>query len=589
MRVPGEREPASAARTPQSASSIFDRLDAWPRSSGAFWQPAGALRRDLRVAGGTLAVRDGRLTAGCETFALRPMAARQLQALVGVRAHSPSAELRRALAARGDRVVLVRLDGCEVRAVLGAAFVPFDDLDVHTRIARAIGAMGWQRDLLVREIATTEATTLVRLTLRRSHRGPPRGRVRARRRDREQRGRPERARNHADHLPARLLQLFAIDPAHASARSCGHGASSRTRLAHGDRLRARRRPHVAGWLALVAGLRRRELHHQFSQVAVARGPHRRGAPRAADDRHHGLVDGGARCGVAATPRIVESCGEPRVGPPSLVGRALERLPRFREPEASAQAVVRDARALRFRPGGGRGVRHLRAGSARDRRRPVERVRPKHARTPSTSSRAHREHGAAHPTAGRQRNDYAVERDPDPPVEGEHLALRVERDGQPAPSQQAPAARSPEHARHVEPRRSRVERHAARCRRGRARQILHGTHARCGRRHAVHRAQPQVPPSAGAPYRLPLRRRGRFSSRPTGRPTARSRFVGGAKRSATRTPSAAANFTSESRVRFAPPASTRCTYRSLTPRRAAKSATVESRLSRSSAMRRPTSR
>lgn len=64
--------------------------------------------------------------------------------------------------------MLVRLDGREVRSVVGGRYAVLDDVPTFTRIARAIDSMGWRNDLVVRLVATTDATTVVRLTLRRS-------------------------------------------------------------------------------------------------------------------------------------------------------------------------------------------------------------------------------------------------------------------------------------------------------------------------------------------------------------------------------------------------------------------------------------
>lgn len=134
--------------------------------------PASTLRRDVEVAASALDVAEGHVRLGRAWHPLRPLAARQLRALAGVSAQSPSVELRRALAARGSRRVLARLDGDVVRAMLGIGFVPLDDVVILSRIASAIESMGWRSDLVARLIATSDAITIVRLTLRRSRLEP---------------------------------------------------------------------------------------------------------------------------------------------------------------------------------------------------------------------------------------------------------------------------------------------------------------------------------------------------------------------------------------------------------------------------------
>jgi hypothetical protein len=74
--------------------------------------------------------------------------------------------VRRALRAEGERLLLLRLDGEAVRAVLGTAFVRLDD--VFERVAGAVERIGWRDDLVVRFVATTASATVVRLTLRSS-------------------------------------------------------------------------------------------------------------------------------------------------------------------------------------------------------------------------------------------------------------------------------------------------------------------------------------------------------------------------------------------------------------------------------------
>ena len=168
MSAPPRPGPASAAKTPAERVLTLRPPQSLAEVVESVLAPAGALQRDVRVSAGALDVQDGHVIVGGEAFALRPGAARQLRALAGVAARSPSVDLRGALTARGERAVLVRLDGREVRAVLGGGYVALDDLDVFSRIDRAIGAMGWRDDLVVRLVATTDATTIVRLTLLRS-------------------------------------------------------------------------------------------------------------------------------------------------------------------------------------------------------------------------------------------------------------------------------------------------------------------------------------------------------------------------------------------------------------------------------------
>lgn len=143
--------PASAAKTPpervvelRPPSTLLAVVEGPLRS-------ARALRRDLRVLGADLAVRDGHVILAGEALALRPRAARQLRALTG-----------------GRSELLVRVEGMEVRAILSASFAPLDDLDVFSRVARAIDGLGWRHDLVARFVAETDASTVVRLTLRSS-------------------------------------------------------------------------------------------------------------------------------------------------------------------------------------------------------------------------------------------------------------------------------------------------------------------------------------------------------------------------------------------------------------------------------------
>lgn len=138
MRAPRGPEAASAARTPAERVLELRPPQTLAEVVGSVLEPAAGLRHDRRVPASTLDVRDGHLLLGGEAFAMRPGAARQLRSLAGVSVRSPSVALRRALALHGGRPVLVRLDGREVRAVLGASFAVLDDLDVFARVARAI-------------------------------------------------------------------------------------------------------------------------------------------------------------------------------------------------------------------------------------------------------------------------------------------------------------------------------------------------------------------------------------------------------------------------------------------------------------------
>src|SRR5690606_7156581 len=118
---------------------------------------------------GAVAFRDGRVQFdGGEVLGLRPVAGRQLRRLAARALGRPVAsgdDIRRALALRGDRRVLVRVEGDAVRAILGTNFTPLDDSDILGRLARAVAAVGWKRTLRVRFIAESEAITVVRATL----------------------------------------------------------------------------------------------------------------------------------------------------------------------------------------------------------------------------------------------------------------------------------------------------------------------------------------------------------------------------------------------------------------------------------------
>jgi hypothetical protein len=132
---------------------------------------AAAGRRDVAVRARDLDLAGGVLFLGGERLRLRPYAARQLHDRVAQalehRVHRGD-DARRGLALLGDRVLVLRVELDEVRAVLGGRFRALDDAEVITRIARAANAMGWSRDLLVRFLATSESRTVVRATLGRS-------------------------------------------------------------------------------------------------------------------------------------------------------------------------------------------------------------------------------------------------------------------------------------------------------------------------------------------------------------------------------------------------------------------------------------
>ncbi len=131
--------------------------------------PAFALRRDERVPARALglALVDGHLRLGGRAYALRRRAARQLAALAGGHVSPPQVAdaVRRGLRALGERTVLVRLDGEDVRAVLTARFTALDDREVFMRIERAVAAMRWSRRLLVRFVGVSESITVLRATL----------------------------------------------------------------------------------------------------------------------------------------------------------------------------------------------------------------------------------------------------------------------------------------------------------------------------------------------------------------------------------------------------------------------------------------
>lgn len=162
-------EPLYAALTPPESARDFAPTLSLSDAAAAVLD-AAAGRRDLRVRLGGLVVRDGLLVVGGERLRLRPRSVKQLHhrvRLVLGRRVERGHDLRRGLALLRDRIVLLRVGGDEVRAVLGGHFTPMDDGDVLARIARAATAMDWC-DLRVRFVATSDAITIVRATLGRS-------------------------------------------------------------------------------------------------------------------------------------------------------------------------------------------------------------------------------------------------------------------------------------------------------------------------------------------------------------------------------------------------------------------------------------
>lgn len=162
----GER--ASAAVAPPEAAHDLDPALALPEALERFLR-AAAGRHELRVRARDLRFRDGTLLVGSERLRLRPHAVNQLhhRELVRGRGVASGDDLRRGLARLGERVLVLRVEDDEVRAILGARFTPIDDADILGRIARAAEAMNW-RDLRVRFVATSERITVVRATLGRS-------------------------------------------------------------------------------------------------------------------------------------------------------------------------------------------------------------------------------------------------------------------------------------------------------------------------------------------------------------------------------------------------------------------------------------
>ena len=162
----GERLYAGVA-APEAARDLDPPL-ALPEALEGFLR-AAAGRRDLRVRATDLRFRDGSLFVGSERLRLRPHAVNQVHHLVLGRARRVvrGDDLRRGLVLLGERVLVLRVEHDEVRAVVGERFASIDDDDILGRITRAAEAMGWL-DLRVRFVATSERVTIVRATLGRS-------------------------------------------------------------------------------------------------------------------------------------------------------------------------------------------------------------------------------------------------------------------------------------------------------------------------------------------------------------------------------------------------------------------------------------